>query len=145
VPSYEQSIHIRRSVEEVFAYMGDISREHEWQPHLVEAEQTPPGPTVVGTQRRYVSEFMGKRLQNTYVVQQLEPHERLVCRSTPDSAVSATTVLTWTPEADGTRVSMALDGEAGGALRFVPARMIEAAFRKEVDSALALLKERLEG
>jgi uncharacterized protein YndB with AHSA1/START domain len=145
VPRYEQSVHIRRSVPDVFNYMGDISSEHEWQPHLVEAEQLPTGETRVGTQRRYVSEFMGKRLHNTYVVEELEENRRLVCRSTSDSAVSAVTVLTWAPERGGTRVTMSLDGKAGGALRFVPAPMMEAAFRREVDGALALLKERLEG
>jgi hypothetical protein len=40
---------------------------------------------------------------------------------------------------------MALEGEAGGALRFVPNQMIEAAFKKEVDSALLRLKAVLEG
>ena len=145
MPSYQQSIVIAQPPPAVYAYMDDISREHEWQGHLVEASQTPPGPTQVGSRRRYVSEFMGKRLQNTYVVQELDRGHRVVCRSTDDSAISAMSVLTWSPEGNGTRVSMALEGEAGGALRFVPSRMIEAAFKKEVDSALARLKALLEG
>ena len=145
VPSYQQSIVIAQPPPAVYAYMDDISREHEWQGHLVEASQTPPGPTQVGSRRRYVSEFMGKRLQNTYVVQELDRGHRVVCRSTDDSAISAMSVLTGSPEGNGTRVSMALEGEAGGALRFVPSRMIEAAFKKEVDSALARLKALLEG
>jgi hypothetical protein len=145
VPSYQQSIVIAQLPPAVYAYMDDVSREHEWQSHLVEASQTPPGPTQVGSRRRYVSEFMGKRLQNTYVVQELDRGHRIVCRSTDDSAISATSVLTWSPEGNGTRVSMALEGEAGGALRFVPNQMIEAAFKKEVDSALLRLKAVLEG
>jgi carbon monoxide dehydrogenase subunit G len=144
VPSYQQSILIAQPPPAVYAYMDDISREQEWQSHLVEASQTPPGPTRVGSHRRYVSEFMGKRLVNTYVVKELDPGSRVVCQSTSDSAISATSVLSWTAEGSGTRVSMALEGEAGGALRFVPGRMIEAAFRKEVDSALAQLKSLLE-
>ena len=145
VPSYQQSIVIAQPPPVVHTYMDDISREHEWQSHIVEASQTPPGPTQVGSRRRYVSEFMGKRLQNTYVVMELDRGQRLVCRSTDDSAMSATSVLTWSPERNGTRVSITLKGEAGGALRFVPSGMIEAAFKKEVDGALARLKSILEG
>lgn len=45
----EDSIVINRPVEEVFAYMDDIDKEHEWQPYLKEWSQTPeqngPGAT----------------------------------------------------------------------------------------------------
>lgn len=144
MPSYEKSIFINRPVPEVFAYMGDISREHEWQPQLLEAEQTPPGPTVVGSHRRYVTGFMGKRIENTYVVREIEENRRLVCETTPDSAVSATSLLTWEAEGEGTRVTMAVEGTAGGVLRFLPDRVVGSAFAAEVDGALDRLKECLE-
>lgn len=141
---YQQSIVIDRPVNEVFAYMDDISREHEWQSQLVEADQTPAGATAVGSRKRYVSEFMGKRLQNTYVVEQYDPNERIVCRTTPDSVLDATSDIRWEAVDGGTRVTMALSGAAAGALRFVPAKMLEAKFAQEVDATLARLKERLE-
>jgi hypothetical protein len=144
VPSYQQSIFIRRVISEVYAYMGDISREHEWQPQLLEAEQTPPGATIVGSRRRYVTSFMGKRIENTYVVEAIEENRRLVCQTTRESAVSAATLLTWEEEGDGTRVTMAVEGTAGGLLRFVPDRVLASAFESEVNGALDRLKERLE-
>jgi hypothetical protein len=61
---YDCSIIIERPVEEVFDLMQDINREHEWQPNLREAEQIPEGEPGVGTRRRYVSEFMGRRFEN---------------------------------------------------------------------------------
>ena len=144
MPSHEQSILIRRPVAEVFAYMDDISRETEWQPQLLEAAQTPTGPTAVGTHKRYISEFMGKRLENTYVVKIYEPNRRLVCESTPDSILNATSDLRWEEAEGGTRVTMALEGKPSGALRFVPARILEATFEKEVGATLARLKDQLE-
>ena len=141
---YEQSIVIARPAPEVFAYMDDIGREREWQPQLVEAEQTPPGPTGVGTRKRYVSEFMGRRLENTYVVTRYEPGLRISAETTDDSVLEARSDLRWETVDGGTRVTMALEGSASGALRFVPARMLEKTFAKEVESALARLKERLE-
>lgn len=144
MPSHEASIEIRRPLAEVYAYMDDISREREWQPQLIEAEQSPPGPTNVGTRRRYVSEFMGKRLENTYVVVELDEGRRLLCETTPDSAVLARTEIRWHETEVGTRVTMSIEGRAGGLLRFVPAKLIEATFRTELETALARLKERLE-
>jgi carbon monoxide dehydrogenase subunit G len=141
---HEQSITIRRPVAEVFAYMDDISRETEWQSQLVEAHQSPAGPTAVGTRKRYVSQFLGKRLENTYVVEVYEPDRRVVCRSTPDSVLNATTELLWEDVGGETRITMSLDGAASGPLRFVPAAMLEATFEKEVRTTLARLKERLE-
>lgn len=145
MPRYEASIVIARPVSRVFAYMDDITREHEWQPHLVEAEQIPDGPTTVGTLKRYVSEFMGKKLRNTYVVQAYEPDRRVVCESTEDSVLSATTEIRWENAGGATRVTMSMDGSASGPLRLVPARVLEKKFAQEVDGALERLKLRLEG
>ncbi len=141
---HEQSVIIRRPVADVFAYMDDITRETEWQSQLVEAEQTPAGPTAVGTRKRYVSQFLGKRLENTYVVKVYERNRRLVAESTPDSVLSATSDLRWEEVPEGTRVTMALEGKASGPLRFIPAAMLEATFEKEVGTTLARLKDRLE-
>ena len=142
---HEQSIVIARPVAQVYSYMDDIERERDWQPQLVEAEQSPPGPSVVGTRRRYVSEFLGKRLENTYVVTLCEPGRRVVAQTTEDSVLDARSDVRWEAVEGGTRVTMALEGSPSGALRYVPARLLERAFAKEVDGALALLKERLEG
>ena len=142
--SHEESILIRRSIADVFAYMGDITREGEWQSNLVEATQDPPGSTGVGTRRRYVSEFFGKRLVNTYVVKIYEPEQRLVCVTTADSVLDATTDIRWREVDGGTKVTLAFEGSASGALRFVPQRMLDATFEREVKASLAKLKKRLE-
>ncbi|MDA0329917.1 MAG: SRPBCC family protein [Gemmatimonadetes bacterium] len=144
MPSHGESIVIRRSVADVFAYMNDITREREWQPHLIEADQVPAGPATVGTRRRYVSEFLGKRLVNTYVVTLYEAGRHVVCESTKDSVLDAKTDLTWEEVDGGTRVTMAFEGSASGPLKFIPARMLQATFENEVSTALKRLKERLE-
>ncbi|MDH3270209.1 MAG: SRPBCC family protein [Gemmatimonadota bacterium] len=144
MPRHEESIVIARPRQHVFEYMDDIEREPEWQPQLIEAEQTPPGPTVIGTRRRYVSEFLGKRLVNTYVVREFEPNRRIVCETTSDSVLNATSDIRWEDVDGGTRVTMLLDGRATGVLRFVPNALLEATFEKEVRTTLARLKERLE-
>ena len=141
---HAQSIVINRPVDDVFEYMNDVRREPEWQPQFIEAEQSPAGPTAVGSTRRYVSEFMGKRLVNTYVVKIYEPNARLVVETTKDSVLDASSEILWEEVPEGTRVTMALDGRPKGALRFVPASILESTFEKEVVTTLKRLRERLE-
>ena len=138
------SIVIDRTPVEVFYFMDDIAREPEWQPSLKMAEQEPPGPSRVGTTKRYVSEFMGREIENTYVVREVEPGRHLVYETTPDSAVDARTEIEWTPEGMGTRVTMTLEGSPKGFMKLVPTRVLEAAYQKELSAALSRLKERIE-
>jgi len=135
---------IDRSAQEVFDYMDDISREREWQPSLQSVEQDPPGPSKVGTRKRYVSEFLGRELRNTYVVIEAVPGRKLVCETTRDSSVSARTEVTCEPSGSGTKVTMVIDGKPRGFMKLMPATMLEAAYKKELTSALARLKVRLE-
>jgi uncharacterized membrane protein len=144
VPGHTESILIDRALGDVFAYMNDVSREHEWQPQLRDAEQIPAGPTRVGTRRRYESEFLGKRLKNTYIVRVYEPEVRVVLESTSDSAVQARTEILWQTSGDATRVTMSMEGTPSGVLRFVPRAVLESAFAKEIRDALRRLKQRLE-
>ena len=142
--SFQESVFIRRPLFEVVTYMGDITMEKEWQTHLVDAEQIPPGPTIVGTRRRYVSQFLGKELVNTYIVKIYEPGVRLVCTTTSDSVLDATSDIRWEEVDGGTKVTMTFEGSPAGPLKFIPRAMLDAAFENEVTSALTRLKERLE-
>ncbi len=142
---YSDSIFIQRAVEDVFTYMDDVSREHEWQPNLRGAEQEPPRAAAVGTRRHYVSDFMGRSVKNSYEVKAYEPDQRVVLESMPGSMVSAANEILWSSEGSGTRVTMSVEGAPTGVLRFVPGAMLESAFREQVKESLALLKQRLEG
>lgn len=124
--------------------MDDVSREHEWQPGIVEARKDPPGATDVGTRKFYVSQFMGKEIRNTYVNQLFRLNERVVYETTPDSVLKARAELSWEEVPGGTKVTMSFEGKVGGPLRFVPQRMLEGVYRKELKTTLSLLKTRLE-
>ncbi|MGW8267297.1 MAG: SRPBCC family protein [Longimicrobiales bacterium] len=141
---FEHEILIQRPVSEVFAYMDDVSREGEWQPGILEARKEPPGPTKVGTRKHYVSEFMGRRIENTYVTRVFEPDARAVYETTSESVLQARAELRWEPVGSGTRVFMGFEGKVGGPLRVVPRRMLERVYRRELENTLGLLKERLE-
>jgi len=73
-----------------------------------------------------------------------ERDKRVVYETTPDSGLQARAELLWESESGGTRVTMKFSGKATGPLRFVPARVLEGVYRKELEDTLALLKKRLE-
>jgi uncharacterized membrane protein len=141
---YESSIEIDRPLEEVFEYMQDIDREREWQPNLREAEQSPEGEPGVGTRRRYVSEFMGKRFENVYVNTIYEPNRRVAYESARESDTQAEGEITWEAVDGGTRVTMRVSVAVGGLLRFVPKSLVVSLGTKELEDSLARAKARLE-
>jgi len=142
---YRHQVVIACPVSRVFAFMDDVTREREWQPGILEAEKIPPGETHVGTRKRYVSRFMGRRLENTYVTTLFEVDRRVSYETTSASALHAQVHLTFEPAGEGTRVIMAVRGKPSGPLRFVPTGILEAVFRKELGTSLDALRKILEG
>jgi hypothetical protein len=145
VPRIERSVTIARSVPDVFSYMDEVDREHEWQPNLRAASQEPPGPVGVGTLKRYTSVFMKKERHNVYRVTSYEMYVRVVYESMPESATQATAEVRWEQVRGGTRVTMSIDATPGRALKFVPGKALESTTTKELERMLELLKEVLEG
>ncbi len=124
--------------------MDDVEREREWQPGIQEASKDPPGPTAVGTRKRYLSEFLGRPIRNTYMVALFEPDRRVVYETTPDSVLRARVELTFEAVGSGTTVIMEVQAKPTGVLRFIPQAMLETAARKELEESMALLKKQLE-
>ena len=139
------SVVIDRPPHDVFSYMDDVSREPEWQPSLRSAEQDPPGPSRVGTQKRYVSDFLGREIVNTYVVKELEPASRMVYETTRDSSADVWTEVMWETAGSGTKVTMTIEGKPKGFMKFMPAAVLERAYKKELSASLERLKQCLEG
>jgi hypothetical protein len=112
--------------------MDDVDLEHEWQPDLEVAVKEPSGATQVGTRKSYISSFMGKRVANTYVVEELGPGWRVVYSSTPDSTVDASTEST------------SVTANPKGALRFIPKALMEKAAKDQLEATLRRLKKCVE-
>ena len=110
----EDSIVINRPVAEVFAYMDNIENEYEWQPYLREWEQHSPDENGVGTERRFVNQYMGRRFVNVYVVTEYESNQLVMYRSRPEAAVQAVGGQTWEAVEDGaTKVTLIFKPELG--------------------------------
>lgn len=138
------SIPIHRPPHEVFAYMDDVAREREWQTNLVSAEKEPPGPTRVGTRKRYVTRFMGHEIRNSYRVTAFESGRRVVYETEKGSAIDARSEVVCEAEGGGTRVTISVEGSPKGILNLLPKAALALAYREELKNSLAAVKARME-
>lgn len=145
MPQYREHVLILRDCSDVFEFMDDIASERLWQPGIREAHQDPPGVQKVGTKRRYVTSFLGKKFKNEYVNTIYERPRHVAYESTEESDLQARGNITIEPVAGGTLVTMELDVETPRALKLLPRKAVEQASQKELAKSLARLKDLLEG
>ncbi len=68
---------------EAFAFIGDFSYVDEWDPGITEASKVGDDPIGVGTEFAVVSNFAGRSLPLTYVVEEWDaPHRAVLSVST---------------------------------------------------------------
>jgi uncharacterized membrane protein len=134
---------IDRPVEVVAAYAADPSTAPEWYANIESAEWRTPPPVTVGSKVAFAARFLGRRLEYTYEVVELEPGRRLVMR-TAEGPFPMETTYSWTPEGSGsTRMALRNRGAPAGFGR-VLARVMEPAMRRANRKDLARIKELLE-
>ena len=141
----EGSILINRPVEEVFAYMDDIEKEHEWQPYLREWEQSPdPNQNGVGSVRRYDNRYMGRSFTNVYQILEYEPNIKVMYKSTPEAAVQAEGGTLWEAVNGGTKVTFIFKPELGDFWGYIPKPIVRRIYMGTLDSNMRRLKQVLE-
>ena len=105
-------------VEAVFDYYAQYGRHPEWQPELVRAEITTPGPVATGTRGVEVRRLLGRELSAAYEIVDHERPRRSAFR-TLDGAIRPTGVATFASVDDDTRMTFELELGASGSLRIL--------------------------
>ena len=91
----------------------------------------------------FVARFLGRRLEYTYEIVDLEPGRRLVMR-TAQGPFPMETTYTWTAEGDGTRMTLRNRGEPAGFSRLMApflATVVRRANRKDLARLKTLLEQ----
>ena len=74
---------IPMSQEEAFAFVADFTNVVEWDPGITESSKVGDAPVGVGTEFAVVSNFAGRSLPLTYVVEEWDaPHRAVLATST---------------------------------------------------------------
>lgn len=138
----EASIVINRPVEAVGDYLDDPGRQVEWQAGALENEKTSEGPTAVGTTYRGALVFLGRRLEWTSEVVELEPYKRIKQNITVGPlALEETYILE--PVEGGTRFTIVNEGEPRGFFKLADPLVVRL-LQRTLEGNLASLKEILE-
>src|SRR5688572_4937850 len=109
----EDSIIIKRPVEEVFAFVADQTNGPRWQSGLLEVQRISEGSVGLGTKHTAVRKFMGRRLEatNEYVV--YEPNKEVTFKGRAGSSEFQHSYLTEsTPE--GTKLTSRMAMQSKG-------------------------------
>jgi uncharacterized membrane protein len=134
---------IDRPVAEVSAFAADPSNAPTWYDNIDSVQWKTSPPARAGSQVAFVARFLGRRLEYTYELAELQPGERLVMR-TREGPFPMETTYTWERTAeDSTRMTLRSRGEPAGFSRFA-APLIAPAMRRANRKDLAKLKSILE-
>jgi len=136
-------IEINRPREEVAAFAANPDNATAWYKNIEAVEWETPPPVVVGSRLRFRARFLGRTLNYTYEVQEIEPGSRFVM-ATAQGPFPMQTTYTWEDTADGaTRMTLRNTGEPSG-FAAVTAPVMTRAMRKANAADLRRVKALLE-
>ena len=139
----EDSIVIKRPVEEVFAYLTDTTNWSRWNEAVGNVVQTPPGPMGLGTTLRGASEVMGRIMGWSGEIVEYELNKKVAQKMRVGPAeISAGWVFE--PVEGGTRLTMRAEADSSGPMR-IAGGLMDRLVKKQVEENLARLKAVLEG
>jgi len=138
----EGSVIILRPIDEVFAYVTELTHSPEWQAGLHEVRKLTEGPLGVGTRYAFVRRFMGRKMEAANEFVAYEPNRRVQFRVASGPMPGQGTYL-FEATPDGTKVTSRVELEPGGLSRLA-APLIAASLRREIAAGLLVLKDLLE-
>jgi ligand-binding SRPBCC domain-containing protein len=137
-------VQIARPREEVAAFAADPSNATAWYKNIKAVEWETPPPVAVGSKLRFRAQFLGRTLEYTYEVRELDPARRFVM-ATAQGPFPMETTYAWEDAAPGgTKMTLRNRGEPSG-FAAVAAPVMTLAMRKANEADLRRLKALLEG
>lgn len=136
-------IEIARPREEVAAFAADPSNATAWYKNIKAVESETPLPLAVGSKLRFRAQFLGRRLEYTYEVREIDPGRRFVM-ATAQGPFPMETTYAWEDAAPGTtKMSLRNRGEPSG-FAAVTAPVMTLAMRRANEADLRRLRALLE-
>jgi uncharacterized membrane protein len=137
-------IEIERPRDEVAVFAADPANAPTWYKNIESVQWETPPPATVGSRVRFVAKFLGRKLEYTYEVREVDPGRRFVM-STAQGPFPMETTYTWDDTGAGaTRMTLRNRGEPSGFAK-VSASLLARAMRRANEADLRRLKAMLEG
>lgn len=138
----ESNVVINQPVEEVFAFYMDPENETQWRIGVLEVETTSEGLVGVGTTTREVTQFLGRRIENTAVVTEYEPN-KVVAMETTSGPIPFKFRVTFEPVESGTSMTVRASGELGGFFKLAEPLVLRMG-KRQMETELYNLKDLIE-
>ncbi len=106
-------IEILRPRAEVAAFAADPSNATAWYKNITAMEWQTPPPAIVGSKIQFRAQFLGRTMNYTYEVCELEPGRRFVM-ATAQGPFPMETTYSWEDTANGTNMKLRNRGEPSG-------------------------------
>ena len=136
-------IEISRPRVAVSAFAADPTNATAWYKNIRAIEWETPPPAAVGSRIRFSARFLGRALEYTYEIREIEPGRRFVM-ATAQGPFPMETTYTWEDAPGGaTRMILRNRGEPSG-FATVAASVMTRAMRKANEADLQRLKSLLE-
>src|SRR4051794_6016387 len=136
-------IEIERPRDQVAAFASDPSNATAWYKNIKAVEWETAPPASVGSRVRFRARFLGRTLEYTYEVRELDPGRRLLM-ATAQGPFPMETTYTWDDAGRGaTRMTLRNRGEPAG-FAAVTAPAMALAMRRANEADLRRLKAYLE-
>src|SRR6266542_1096244 len=112
---------INREPDDVFTFLLQFDRRHEWEPGVIEARQSPAGAVRAGTKVFKSHRFLKAQTVTTVAVVELDADRHRYTERVMDGSLHGSTA-TWSVERLGrvTRVRAYLEIQANGPWKLVP-------------------------
>jgi uncharacterized membrane protein len=134
---------IDRGRDEVAAFASDPANATAWYKNIKAVEWETSPPVTVGSRVRFRAQFLGRTLEYTYEIREIEPGHRFVM-ATAQGPFPMETTYTWADAAGGaTKMSLRNRGEPSG-FAAVTAPVMTRAMRKANEADLRRLKALIE-
>jgi len=138
---FDLTVTIDRPVEEVFAYLSDISRTPEWAGPPVEREKLTEGSIGVGTRIRAVDKLPGRRVVFIEEVTVYEPNQRITVRM--EEPYNGDLDFVFEGTNNTTRLAASMDLKPTGLMGILSSMLagrIKRLFQKDLDNLKTILE-----
>lgn len=138
---HEVTIHLNKSVEQVFAFLMDTSNLATWQSNLIKSEPLTEGPLRTGSRFREVRRINNKETEIQGEITVLEPNKRLETKTATKPQAMVSYLLN--PEQGGTQLKYKFVLITSGLMRMLEP-LIASSIKKDTEADFETLKRILE-